>query len=107
MNIEIKKLDKSDYKKVIQYAIKGMHFDMYMDNKLELSLYGRYFWYLELTNATQVIAAYLDDELAGVLLADIKGEDKLYRYFWKNCMLRCLNGYKELFLKIAWEYMIK
>ncbi|MFQ8706089.1 MAG: GNAT family N-acetyltransferase [Thomasclavelia sp.] len=99
MNIEIKKLDKSDYKKVIQYAIKGMHFDMYMDNKLELSLYGRYFWYLELTNATQVIAAYLDDELAGVLLADIKGEDKLYRYFWKKLYVKMFEWVQRTFFK--------
>lgn len=44
-----------------------MHFNMYLDNKMELNLYGKYFWYLELTNATQVISAYMQDELAGVI----------------------------------------
>ncbi len=53
-----------------------MHFDWYTKNKLLLNLYGRYFWYLELNRATQIIALYADDELAGVLLADIKGKSK-------------------------------
>lgn len=54
---------------------------MYLDNKTELNLYGKYFWYLELTNATQVISAYIGDELAGVLVADMKGEEKMYKSF--------------------------
>ena len=39
-----------------------MHFDWYTKNKLLLNLYGRYFWYLELNRATQIIALYADDE---------------------------------------------
>ena len=44
MELQIKELRKKDYNKVIQYAIKGMHFNMYLDNKVLLNLYGRYFW---------------------------------------------------------------
>ena len=36
-----------------------------------------YFWYLELNRATQIVAAYEGDTLAGILLADIHGERKL------------------------------
>lgn len=75
--MQIKKLRKQDYKTAIQYAIKGMHLDWYIKNKTLLNLYGRYFWYLELNKATQIIAAYEEDTLAGILLADIKGENKL------------------------------
>ena len=32
MNIEIKSLRKKDYKKAIQFAVKGMHFDWYLDS---------------------------------------------------------------------------
>ena len=59
MKLQIKELVKKDYNKVIQYPIKGMHFNMYLDNKIALNLYGRYFWYLELTNVTQAISAYI------------------------------------------------
>lgn len=72
--MKIKELKKKDFKKVIQYAIAGMHFEKYLKNKYILNAYGRYFWYLEYTNATQIIAAYEDNELLGVLIADIKGE---------------------------------
>lgn len=44
LELQIKELRKKDYNKVIQYAIKGMHFNMYLDNKVLLNLYGRYFW---------------------------------------------------------------
>ncbi len=70
-------LRKQDYKAAIQYAIKGMHLDWYVKNKTLLNLYGTYFWHLELNRATRIIAAYEGDTLAGILLADIHGEDKL------------------------------
>ena len=79
LKIEFRELQKKDYKKAIRFAVRGMHFDWYLDNKILLNLYGRYFWYLELNRATQVIAAYVGDRLVGVLLADMKGEVKKYR----------------------------
>ena len=43
LKIEIKDIRKKDHKKAIQFAIKGMHFDWYLDNKFLLNAYGRYF----------------------------------------------------------------
>lgn len=99
MELQIKELRKKDYYKVIQYAIKGMHFNMYLDNKVALNLYGRYFWYLELTNATQVISAYMEDELAGVLVADMKGEEKTYKSFRKCLYVRIFEWIQKIFFK--------
>lgn len=103
MEIEIKEIRKKDYKKAILYAIKGMQFYKYLDNKFLLHLYGRYFWYLEFTNATQIVAAYIEDELAGVLLADIEGERK-HKYFFKSIYIKIFEFlqnilYKEVALK--------
>lgn len=95
--MEIKELQKKDFKKVIQYAIKGMHFDEYMKNNLILHAYGRYFWYLEYTNATQVIAAYDQDVLLGVLIADMKNEPKPYRSFWKELYVKIIDIVQNTF----------
>lgn len=104
MEIEIKEIRKKDYKKAIQYAIKGMQFNKFLDNKFLLHLYGRYFWYLELTKSTQIVAAYIEDELAGVLLADIKQEEKKYKSFLKSLYIKMFEFmqnilYKEVALK--------
>lgn len=99
MNIEIKPLRKKDHKKAIQYAITGMHFNFYLDNKFALNLYGRYFWYLEITNATQIIAAYQGDELVGVLLAEMKNEEKAYHSFWRSLYVKLFNWIQEHILK--------
>lgn len=64
MRIEIRDLRKKDYKKAIQFAITGMHFDWYLNNKFLLNAYGRYFWYLELNRATQIFAAYVNGKFA-------------------------------------------
>ena len=76
-----------------------MHFDLYLDNKFLLYLYGNYFWYDELNRATQVIAAYVGEKLAGVLLADIKGEKKSYRSFGKTMYIQIFNLLQKLFYK--------
>ncbi len=88
MELEIRELRKKDYNKAIQFAIKGMHFEWYINNKILLNLYGRYFWYLETTRATQLIALYSGDTLAGVLLAEMKGEYKKYGSFWKSLYVK-------------------
>ena len=95
--MQIKELDKKDFKNVIQYAIQGMHFDAYLNNKFMLRAYGRYFWYLEYTNATQVIAAYDGDTLLGVLVADMKGEAKRYQSFWKSLYVKIVSAIQNLF----------
>lgn len=58
------------------FAAAGMHFDAYLKSPHLQQLYARYFFLDKLKRATQVIAAYDEDELAGVLLSDIEGESK-------------------------------
>lgn len=99
MQLEIGELKKEDYHKAIKFAIKGMHFDWYMDSPFLLNLYGRYFWYLEMTRATQIIAAYADGQFAGVLLAEMKGGEKQYRSFWKSVYVNVFDFLQNLLVK--------
>ena len=41
--IEIKGIRRRDYKKAQKFAIQGMHLDWYMDSKIILALYAKYF----------------------------------------------------------------
>lgn len=60
--MEIKMLSKKDYGKDINFAIRGMHLDWYIKNKMILRLYGRYFLYLELNdNANKEMVGELND----------------------------------------------
>lgn len=99
MKIEIKDIEKKDHKKAIQFAIKGMHFYWYLDNKFLLNAYGRYFWYLELNRATQVLAAYADNKFAGILLAEIKGERKKYQCFLQQIYVKSVDMIQKYFFK--------
>ena len=58
-------------KKRKKFAIQGMHLDWYMDSKVVLTLYAKYFWYMELNRATKVYGAYVDDTFVGVLTRDL------------------------------------
>lgn len=95
--MQIKEISKKDFKKVIQFAIKGMHFEEYLKNRFILNAYGRYFWYLEYTNATQVLAAYEENELLGVLVVDMKDEPKPYKSFWKSVYVKFVDVIQNLF----------
>lgn len=95
MKLEIRPLQKCDYNKAIQFAIKGMKFNVYMDSPWVLKMYGRYFWYMELEQASQVIAAYNGDELAGVLLADIKGERKATHSALRSAYVKMIDFAQE------------
>lgn len=99
MEIEIRGLQKKDYNKAVGFAIRGMHFDWYMDSKFLLGLYGRYFWYTEINRATQIIAAYAGDTLAGVLLADMKDGKRKYHSFWKTWYVRIFEFLQQAFFK--------
>jgi GNAT superfamily N-acetyltransferase len=95
----IKNIEKKDFGKIQQFAMDGMHFDMYTDKKWELKFYTKYFWYLELNRASQVLAAYIGDRLAGVLLADMHGEPKTQRSAWRGFYVKLVEwamriGYK-------------
>ncbi|TCD54596.1 GNAT family N-acetyltransferase [Alloscardovia theropitheci] len=92
----ISNLLRQDHKKAINAAIEGMHFDRYIPNAVVRSLYGRYFWYSELLKATRVIAAYHDDEFAGVLLARVDGEKPVYNSWSKRVFV----GFFEFIQKI-------
>lgn len=98
MEIVIKEIRKKDYKKAIRYAIEGMQFNRYLNNKIFLNLYGRYVWYLELTNSTQIISAYIGDELVGVLLANVEGERK-YKSFYKSLYVKIFNFFQNILYK--------
>lgn len=99
MAIEINGLQKRDFNKAIHFAIKGMNFKDYSDSKFVLNLYGRYFLYDELNRATQVIAAYDGDRLAGLLLADMKGEPKKYRSFWRGLYIKVIDAIQHVFFR--------
>lgn len=97
MELEIKPLQRRDFAKAIHFAIQGMHFSRYLDSRLLLRLYGRYFWYLELSKATQVIVAYRGDNLAGVLLAKIEGEPPAAPSPWRALYVRLVNLVQRTF----------
>lgn len=97
MGLQIKPLKKQDYSKAIQFAIRGMNFDRYMENKTVLNLYGRYFWYMEMGRASQIMTAYCGDELAGVLLAEMKGEPKAHTSFWESLYVRIFDSVQHRF----------
>ncbi|EOB3456687.1 GNAT family N-acetyltransferase [Enterococcus hirae] len=88
MEVKTKKSKRKDFSKVIDFAIKGMHFDRYVENKLALRLYGRSFLYMELERATQVIGAYIGDRMVGILMADMKNEIKQYNSFWRKLYIK-------------------
>jgi len=99
MNIEIRDLKKEDFNKSIYFAIKGMHFNTYLDNEFELNMYGKYFFYMEMLRASQIIAAYVDNKFVGLLLADIKGEKKIYKSFWKSLYVKIFDVIQNVFFK--------
>lgn len=99
MEVKIKQLQKKDFTKIIDFAIEGMHFNRYVDNKLALRLYGRYFLYLELERATQVLAAYMGDKLVGILMADLKNEPKQYSSFWRKLYVKIFKAIMAIVVK--------
>jgi len=88
MSIELKELEKKDYGRAIDFAVTGMHFEKYTQDKTALKLYGRYFLYLEMERATQIIAAYEGDNLVGILMATVRGEPKKYHSFGRGIYVK-------------------
>lgn len=99
MKIEIKELRREDYDKAIQFAIKGMHFDWYLNNRFLRNAYGRYFWYLEMNRATQSRVAYADGKFVGVLLAEMKGEARLHQRWSEKLYVKFVDIVQRLFFK--------
>lgn len=86
--LEIREIDRKDYAKARQFAIIGMNFHWYIQDKWILDLYSRYFWNLSLIRATKVYGAYLDGKFAGCLIASMKGEEKPYWSFARYCFVK-------------------
>ena len=84
---------------MIQFAVSGMQFDWYLSNKFLRNAYGRWFWYLETNRATQIIAAYEGDTLAGVLLAEIYGEEPQQYSKWKAAYVRFVDWVQRVFFR--------
>lgn len=99
MDIVIRNISKKDFTKVQKFASQGMNFNMYTESKIELYFYTKYFWYLELNRATQILAAYMGDRLVGVLLADIAGEQKVSVSFWRKIYIKIV----ECIMRIAYK----
>ena len=114
MELEIKELKKRDEKKAIEFAITGMHFRWYFDSDFMLQTYAHYFWYKESGQATQIIAAYSGETLAGVLLARIYGRKparpslykRLYVTAWEFLTSYSLNKSAGIYISTS-EKMLK
>lgn len=99
MDIIINPLQKRDFDTARKFAIDGMHLTWYTSNKLELYLYSKYFWCMEICKATSALCAYQNDKPVGVLLVDMKGKPKVfnsltYRAFIKFASFIINLGYK-------------
>ena len=99
LNIHLQALRRRDFRHAIRFARQGMHFDWYTDSPLLLYLYGRYFWCLEFSRATQAIAAYRGGALCGVLLAEVRGEPKPYRTWARRLYVRLFEGAQGLLFR--------
>ncbi|MBQ8134320.1 MAG: GNAT family N-acetyltransferase [Clostridia bacterium] len=121
MAVEIRQIRKKDFNKILQYAGLGMGVKNYSNKPGEIKLISKYFWYMELSRATQIIGAYDGDEPVGVLMADMNGEEKAYKsfrakIFLKLCELLMAVMFKggastygeaneEMYLKFRQEYI--
>jgi ribosomal protein S18 acetylase RimI-like enzyme len=99
MNIEIRPLRKKDFNQARKFAIEGMHLAWYAKPGLELYLYSKYVWYLELLRATKVYAAYMDNRLVGFLLAKINNERCVYTSFFARLYVNIVQAALNTFYK--------
>ena len=96
MNIKIGQINKKDFNTARKFAIEGMHLNWYATNKFELYIYSKYFWYLEISKATKVLGAYMENKLVGILLADINGESKIYKSIWYILFIKIISFFINL-----------
>ncbi|MBR0407526.1 MAG: GNAT family N-acetyltransferase [Clostridia bacterium] len=99
MEIRIDVLKPQDEVKAMQFAMKGMHFERYLENMMLRKLYTRYFWYLESGKATQIIAAYEGDRLLGVLLSSIRGEKRKGNSVWRRLYISLVDFVQKHFFR--------
>lgn len=91
MEIDIRPLQKKDFNAARKFAVQGMHLEWYTGNVVELYLYSKYFWYLDISRTTIALGAYLSDELVGVLLADMNDEPKVFANPFYRSFVRLLS----------------
>jgi len=91
MTIEIRDLDSKDYEIARQFAIEGMDIRRYSNVAYEIYLYSKYFFYYELLKATQILAAYDEDKLVGVLFVEIKGEPPKVNSWWYKGIVKSIS----------------
>lgn len=72
-NIEIRNLAKKDYNKAILFAVDGMSFSQYYDNRYLAYGFAKYIWCVCKNRSTHLLAAYEGDELLGVLMMGVEG----------------------------------
>ena len=73
MNLELKPLKRADEPQVVRFAVDGMHFDHYIKSARLQRAYAGHFWLASKMEATEQIALYSGEVLAGVLLARMIG----------------------------------
>ena len=96
MDITIRQIEKKDFNKARKFAIDGMNLSWYTSNDIELYIYSKYFWYLEISRATRALGAYSDNELIGVLLIDMKNKPKLFTSLWKKIFITAIHFFINL-----------
>ncbi len=99
MSITIKDLKSKDYDIARQYAIEGMKLDCYCKYAHELYFYSRYYFYMELLKATHILAAYENDKLIGILLAQINHEPTKINSFWLKTFVNSMTYITNKFFK--------
>lgn len=93
-------LRRKDFKKAIESAVKGKNFSVcYGKNRITLNLYGKYFLYSEMLKATQIIAAYRGEDLAGALAAIAKGEKRKFRSAVKQLYVKTFEFIQNTFFR--------
>ncbi|QCZ46836.1 N-acetyltransferase [Levilactobacillus brevis] len=105
MEVTIKQLEKKDFNSARKFAVEGMHLNWYTANSIELFLYSKYFWNIEIEKATNAYGAYLDGKLEGVLLADMSGEPKMFRSIGRKLFIKISDWFIGMFYgKMTGEY---
>ena len=99
MDYQFKTLQKKDIQTISRFAVVGMHFNRYLPDGFLLTMMGRHFFLSELSRATKVIAAYQGDKLAGVLLAEMKGEATQDGPWYRRAFIHTIDFLSSLMAK--------
>lgn len=95
--IKIKEFDTKDLEKVRQFAVTGMKFDKYVENKFALYFYSKIVAEMELKNSTIALGAYLEDRLVGFIFARINFQKLKYSNLKRDLTVNFGNKLINLF----------